>query len=486
MVGSASAAPAPASAMGRTDCHRQPRPGLSGAGHPQRGDANIGGHLRGPFVRFPRYHVRQHPIPVGGRRIRFGDGARQPGGQPADPLFVHVRLLGGQQRRRREPAAPTNFSGGALSSTQISLSSSARPRDWLQPVRIREWPARAHRFLRRRHNVGYSQRPVPGSTYAFNLVASNSAGSAATPWIAVGTSAAANVQVPAPQNLQAVATSSVSVQLSWRCRRGNGLPRVRVEWFEPRAGCQSERGNVDHDQWIDAGHRGLFLRLGLQRDELGTDRLGQRRAAKCCDHAVGSNQPVRHGHVGNLGHVVLDRLGRRPGVWHLLLERCAAGADRHRGKRLDLGQYFRIDPRRNHVLRRVGLQQCHVGRVELGVDHGTGFQRRDERRSRVFAIPDRQRPPNGPHLDAPRVPSPVPRFHRRPRLRPSLARATPATYGCAGLSAADAVATTLGCLWNAGRSDRQYCGRTESRACNRSQRSASAWPRRPTSRPLRS
>jgi subtilase family serine protease len=119
------------------------------------------------------------------------------------------------------PSAPGNFAGTTLSSTQVSLtwtaSSGATSYELYefengQPVLIGTYAAGA--------TSATVSGLFAGSTYAFNLVASNSAGSAATPWIAVSTSTAATVQVTVPQNLQAAATSSTTVQLAWSASTG--------------------------------------------------------------------------------------------------------------------------------------------------------------------------------------------------------------------------------------------------------------------------
>ena len=67
------------------------------------------------------------------------------------------------------------------------------------------------------------------TTYSFNLVAANSAGTAATPWVQATTPAVASVALTAPQNLHAVATSSVAAQLSWSAIAGATGYRV-YEW----------------------------------------------------------------------------------------------------------------------------------------------------------------------------------------------------------------------------------------------------------------
>jgi fibronectin type 3 domain-containing protein len=129
------------------------------------------------------------------------------------------------------PAAPTSFTGNAISSTQVSLSwatsSGATSYDLYEfengkAVQINSFAA------------GTTSATVSGlaagTTYDFNLVAVNSAGAAATPWIAVATPAATvSAVVSAPANFQAVATSSTTAQLSWSASPGATGYRV-YEW----------------------------------------------------------------------------------------------------------------------------------------------------------------------------------------------------------------------------------------------------------------
>ena len=128
------------------------------------------------------------------------------------------------------PAAPGNFTANAISSSQVSLGWSASSgatsynlyeMENGQPVLINTYLA------------GTTSATVSGlaasTAYSFNLVAVNSAGTAATPWVQATTPAAASVAVTAPQNLQVVATSSVAAQLSWSALQGAAGYRV-YEW----------------------------------------------------------------------------------------------------------------------------------------------------------------------------------------------------------------------------------------------------------------
>jgi subtilase family serine protease len=118
------------------------------------------------------------------------------------------------------PSAPASVTASALSSTQVSLSWSASSGATSYSV---YQDVNGDSALVGTYTAGTTSATIsalsPATRYIFDVVAANSAGSAASRWVAVSTPATV-VAVVAPQNLQAVAASSTAVQLSWSASAG--------------------------------------------------------------------------------------------------------------------------------------------------------------------------------------------------------------------------------------------------------------------------
>jgi subtilase family serine protease len=135
------------------------------------------------------------------------------------------------------PAAPTNFTAHAISSSQISLSWSASSGATGYNVYELE---NGQAVLINTLGSGTTSLTVSGlsasTTYSFEVAAYNSVGTTATGWVQATTPAAA-VSVTAPANVHATASSSTVAQVSWSATAGasgylvyewNGFQAVQV------------------------------------------------------------------------------------------------------------------------------------------------------------------------------------------------------------------------------------------------------------------
>ncbi len=118
------------------------------------------------------------------------------------------------------PAAPTNFTATAASSSQINLSWSASSGATAYNVyEMESGKAVSLGTLSSGTTSFVVSNLTASTTYSFEVVASNSAGSAATGWISATTQAAA-VTVVAPKSVQVSASSSTVAQVSWTASAG--------------------------------------------------------------------------------------------------------------------------------------------------------------------------------------------------------------------------------------------------------------------------
>jgi subtilase family serine protease len=117
------------------------------------------------------------------------------------------------------PAAPTNFTGQALSSTQISLSWSLS--SGATGYQIYEQSG-TQSILLGTVSATTSTATVSGlaagTAYSFKVAAYNSVGSNATGWLSITTQTAATLQ--APTNFAGSATSATTASLSWNASAG--------------------------------------------------------------------------------------------------------------------------------------------------------------------------------------------------------------------------------------------------------------------------
>ncbi|HEX3999676.1 MAG TPA: fibronectin type III domain-containing protein [Pirellulales bacterium] len=127
------------------------------------------------------------------------------------------------------PVSPATYSATAISSSQINLSWSLS--SGATGYTIYEFEGTATNQTASSPNVvdvgtvgsstaSYSVTGLAAKTkYAFEIVASNTAGSGTTPWFNTTTQAAA-VAIAAPTNAAAIATSSTTATLSWSASAG--------------------------------------------------------------------------------------------------------------------------------------------------------------------------------------------------------------------------------------------------------------------------
>ncbi|HEV3416751.1 MAG TPA: fibronectin type III domain-containing protein [Pirellulales bacterium] len=127
------------------------------------------------------------------------------------------------------PAAPTNFTAQAISTTQVSLSWSASTGATGYSVYELE---SGQAVLISSLGSGATSLTVgslaAGTTYSFEVAASNSAGSNATGWVQATTQTPA-ATVTAPTGVHATATSSTVAQVSWNSVAG-ATGYVVFEW----------------------------------------------------------------------------------------------------------------------------------------------------------------------------------------------------------------------------------------------------------------
>ena len=253
------------------------------------------------------------------------------------------------------PAAPTNFTATAASSSQIDLSWSAST--GAVGYNVYEMES-GKAVLISTLTSGTTSLVVSGlsasTTYSFEVAAYNTAGSTATGWAQATTQAIA-VTVAAPTNLQVTATSSTVAQISWSTSAG--APGYLV--FERSGNQFVQMASVGAGTTSvsiggqTAGAAESFYVTAYNANFSSIDRIGQRRHAKGngarrADECDGNSHLVHH------GHALLDRIIGCNELRDLLLERPPSGVPWHGQWQHDIRDHLRATCGRDHQLRRRG------------------------------------------------------------------------------------------------------------------------------------